>query len=128
MKTKTAPKIITVALLRDLETQVHIKQEISYSRMVEILNEKASQQVTAATEEMRKRIQELEAQVPKWISVEDRLPDKMDPVLILTSYGKIATAYFGYGSEPDHGWVDWMRQEHTYGSVTHWMPLPQPIK
>lgn len=87
MKTKTASKIITVALLRDLETQVHIKQEISYSRMVEILNEKATQQVTAATEgwrhdyksvksalsaqkrinaELKKRCEELEAQVEYW--------------------------------------------------------------
>lgn len=34
-------KIFTVALLRDLEKQVQ-KGEISYSRMVEILNERAS--------------------------------------------------------------------------------------
>ena len=59
-------KVITVALLRDLETQVHIKQEISYSRMVEILNEKVQERITTETAELQKRVEELEGQMPKW--------------------------------------------------------------
>jgi len=59
-----------------------------------------------------------------WISVYGRLPELGKPVQILTSYMKQATAYTNDHSKPDYSWVDWMRSEHSYGSVTHWMPLP----
>lgn len=56
----------------------------------------------------------------EWIKVEDRLPGAYEPVQILTSYKKQATAYMNDDTKPSHGWVDWMRPQHTYGSVTHW--------
>lgn len=61
-----------------------------------------------------------------WISVEERLPEVQVPVLILTDYGKQATALLYDQTKPTYGWIDWMRQEHSYGSVTHWQPLPPP--
>ena len=64
----------------------------------------------------------------KWISVKDRLPKIRKPVLIYVEYGKIATAYCNNYINKTWGWTDWMRGHHSYGSVTHWMPLPDPPK
>lgn len=61
----------------------------------------------------------------KWISVTDKLPRKNKPVLILTDYGMMATAFITNKKHPSWGWTDWMRVEHSYGSVTHWMKLPK---
>ena len=62
-------------------------------------------------------ITELLRKQREWVNVKDKMPELRKPVLLLTDYGKMATAYFTGDS-----WVDWMRQ-HSYGSVTHWMPL-----
>ena len=64
--------------------------------------------------------------VNKWISVKDRLPEEGVPVLICTSYNKFATVKCYTGDDGHIEFVDWMRVEHTYGSVTHWRPLPEP--
>ena len=52
-----------------------------------------------------------------WNNIETA-PKNGEPVLIKTSYNKMATAYWGGTT-----WVDWMRSSHTYGSVTHWKSL-----
>lgn len=65
-------------------------------------------------------IQQLEAQVPRWISVEERLPEDMDDVL--TWVGGLVEV--GCYDESNECW-----ELYTYvgdGSVTHWMPLPEP--
>lgn len=70
-------------------------------------------------------IEQLEAKVPKWISVEERLPEKYTPVVIAykDSWGDMDSAtgvisdretWFGCGISIDPK------------SVTHWMPLPEP--
>lgn len=61
-------------------------------------------------------IQQLEAQAPNWISVEERLPKKDERVLFFAkdSRATMDTAY---------GW--WVRASERY-KVTHWMPLPEP--
>lgn len=64
----------------------------------------------------------------KWISILDKLPKKNKSVLILTDYGKMATAYLPKRKHPSYGWIDSMRAQHGYGSVTHWRPLPKPPK
>lgn len=72
-------------------------------------------------------IQHLEAQVPKWISVEERLPDIDAEVLIYTDEGLYDVAQYSGGERfwtlernPDC-WV-------TASGVTHWMPLPELMK
>ncbi len=62
----------------------------------------------------------------EWISVDDRLPSDREPVQIITAYGKQATARMINDTNPSYGWLDWMRPQHSYGSVTHWQPLPLP--
>ena len=54
---------------------------------------------------------------PKWISVEDRLPDetKDEYVLVVCDYyGKIT--------------VETRKMWHIDSVVTHWMPMPEPPK
>lgn len=67
-------------------------------------------------------IQQLEAQVPKWISVEERLP-KSGRYLVITKKGdgmtKVNTATYN-----DMGWWTYAN----FGEITHWMPLPKPPK
>lgn len=65
-------------------------------------------------------IRQLEAKVPKWISVKDRLPE-YGRYLVLTRKGnagpKAHTATYNH-----MGW--WTHAN--FGEITHWMPLPVP--
>ena len=77
---------------------------------------------------------------PKWISVEDRLPEGVDEVLVLFENGDMMNAkydcciddesrlgtYRGYYHPYTLGFLDgeWV----PYEGVTHWMPLPEPPK
>ena len=82
------------------------------------------------------RIKELEAQIPKWISVEDRLPEK---------HGGLYACLLVWPTAPDMPFP-YLLNWHAYGNngyvegphfsdegmdglkVTHWMPLPEPPK
>ena len=69
-------------------------------------------------------IQQLEAAQPKWISVDERLPDAPGEVLACV-YGRICIAwYLNRCFETPSGMVFYDYEN----AVTHWMPLPQPPK
>lgn len=77
------------------------------------------------------RIAELEARLPKWISVEDRLPQPMELVLVARKDGFVSLGYcFQFGE--NHLWsairlVPFSPYELPFvgaGHITHWMPLP----
>ena len=60
----------------------------------------------------------IEAQVPEWIPVEERLPETADDVLVCVTSGFMFVGYYdGLGSS-------WELYEQSRESVTHWMPLP----
>ena len=64
-------------------------------------------------------IQQLEAQVPKWICVVERLPENFATVIIWRSDCKNACI----------GWlIDGRWSVPKSVRVTHWMPLPEPPK
>lgn len=77
-------------------------------------------------------IQQLESQVPRWISVEERLPERKPPycqtVNVRTIDGKVLPGFC------NHGLWYVMREEDDFcndadeGEVTHWMPLPKAPK
>lgn len=64
-------------------------------------------------------IQQLEAQVPRWISAEEQLPKEFATVIIWRNDCKNATI----------GWLIGGHWSVPKGvRVTHWMPLPEPPK
>ena len=76
-----------------------------------------------------KKVAQLEAAQPKWISVEERLPDKSGEVLICV-YGHVTIAWYSVNRfETGGGMVFFVDDHFADGNeVTHWMPLPQPPK
>ena len=70
-------------------------------------------------------IQHLEAQQPKWISVEERLPPPETErylVACVCSDGDrcVRTSIWAWDDIDEKGdWINW-------DVVTHWMPLPEP--
>ena len=75
-------------------------------------------------QELRRENTELKARVPKWISVDDRLPEEDGYYLCC-----IKSSLF-----PDRVYIDILEcdkgsfeEGHIYtDTVTHWMPLPTP--
>ena len=67
-------------------------------------------------------IEHLDAKVPKWISVDERLPEKPG------AYGAYASGmHLVLGFDENGNW--WDEEYFNYNeSVTHWMPLPEPPK
>lgn len=66
----------------------------------------------------------LEAAQPKWISVEERLPEESGSYLVCTRRSDAFTAHFYLNTN------EW--KPHFAGSagmhITHWMPAPEPPK
>lgn len=58
----------------------------------------------------------LEARAPRWISVEDDLPEKDTEVMVYDKGGLFGTAYYDR--------VGWHSSNTCY-RITHWMPLPK---
>ena len=72
-------------------------------------------------------IEELLAAVPKWISVEERLPETDDFVIVAVLDERGDTPY----QYTDFGWyLDaascWIVNAEQRRDITHWMPLPEP--
>ena len=66
----------------------------------------------------------VEAAQPKWISVEERLPDEPGEVLACV-YGRICIAWYSNRCfETPSGMVFYACEN----AVTHWMPTPEPPK
>jgi hypothetical protein len=63
----------------------------------------------------------------QWISVEDRLPEPMENVLVSLENGW--TTLIGKYRNPEQGWTCFYAdgEQIAYQNlVTHWMPLPEP--
>ena len=82
-------------------------------------------------------IRELEAKVPKWISVEDQLPSGMDyfedgtvePAEYIVKAAKASMATIAMFDDKE--WIpaqyNGITENRWFASrVTHWMPLPEP--
>ena len=74
---------------------------------------------------------------PKWISVEDRLPEKGDSYLVVVKekypheakwnvHVDVASNYGHYIDDYWDTFNDWDEGQEVH--ITHWMPLPEPPK
>jgi hypothetical protein len=110
-------KFIITAELRDItdkwdNQQTRPENSISYSRMVEILNEKALQYAKDYAKEL---------ECSKWISVGERLPENSGKYLVNSDNElyNVCSAYFEKHRTGNKFNV-------ASGKVTHWQPLPTP--
>ena len=77
-------------------------------------------------QELRRENKELKARVPKWISVEDRLPNEDGYYLCCIKSSLFPNRIYIDILECDKGSFE---EGHIYtDTVTHWMPLPEPPK
>jgi hypothetical protein len=60
----------------------------------------------------------------KWISVEDRLPEIADTVIVYIQNGVIDIAW----RTPGGNWDTYSGRFFKDDKITHWMPLPKPPK
>ena len=82
------------------------------------------QQLEHQIGELTEKVAQLEAAQPKWISVEERLPDEPGEVMACL-YGRICIVWYSNRCfETPSGMVLYVAEN----AVTHWMPLPQPPK
>ena len=80
-------------------------------------------------------IEQMEAQVPKWISVEERLPDvdpqrdykdiKFSADVVVWENGRIRTAYYCHTTK---SWQDSVYEDEPVDPTFWMMPLPTPPK
>lgn len=64
--------------------------------------------------------------VPRWISVEERLPEDVITSWLIYANGDIETACWTHDK---YGLAWWFFVDGEYAiGVTHWMPLPEPPK
>ena len=77
-------------------------------------------------QDLRRENAKLRASVPKWISVNDGLPEDESGVLAYSrngEEGRIYPANYAKGV-----WFDCIFITPATGTTTHWMPLPEPPK
>lgn len=95
--------------------------------ILEALIEKAGFPLDVAHEFLNgiKDAEVIEQRRGEWISVTERLPEEWEPVLVRSKFEFIEVAwYIGIGK--------WRYTANAAlfeeGSITHWMPLPEPPK
>ena len=71
--------------------------------------------------------------IQKWISVEERLPEYGEKVLVCDTredYVGVSVLQkgFDFGGEKDPDYWCWMDDCFNLDEFTHWMPLPEPPK
>jgi hypothetical protein len=74
---------------------------------------------TEAERRMYAEIEELQEQVPQWISVSERLPE-IDRDVLLTDGEEVVMAWLA-----EDGWQTWNASQNWRGARA-WMPLPEP--
>ena len=72
--------------------------------------------------ELIEKVEQLEATHPKWISVNDMLPEKDGKYIVCTAKGSVyCTRFKAYGKSGSF-------QTDINTHITHWMLLPEPPK
>ncbi len=78
---------------------------------------------------LQQEIEKLRGQVPRWIPVEERLPENRSDVLVVAYWHERWGAYMGWCAPERAAWsVHVGIGDRSDIAVTHWMPLPEPPK
>ena len=77
-----------------------------------------------AIEELLDELTTIRKQFPRWISVEERLPEVVVDVLVTDGSNVCISRQVRYVS-PTERFTFWSRDDL---DLTHWMPLPEPPK
>ena len=67
-------------------------------------------------QDLRRENEKLRASAPKWISVEDRLPEQGEEAICIAADGDMMI-----GKYTEWGWMF----PCYFEDLTHWMPIPQ---
>ena len=71
--------------------------------------------------ELEKRVADLEAKVPKWVSVKDRLPDKESMLCLVISDGDLYVSHWHWSD----GGAWFFTDGECDCNVTHWAKAPE---
>ena len=72
-------------------------------------------------QELEKRVADLEAKVPKWVSVKDRLPDKESMLCLVISNGDLYVSHWHWSG----GGAWFFTDGECDCNVTHWAKAPE---
>lgn len=76
---------------------------------------------------LQQEIEKLRRQVPRWIPVEERLPEDRSDVLVVAYWHERWGVYMGWCAPERAAWsVRIGIGNRSDIAVTHWMPLPEP--
>ena len=76
---------------------------------------------------LQQEIEKLRGQVPRWIPVEERLPEDRSDVLVAAYWHERWGVYMGWCAPERAAWsVHVGIGDRSDIAVTHWMPLPEP--
>ena len=78
-------------------------------------------------QDLRRENAELRARVPKWISVNDRLPEAGEYVVCIAKRNPFSMFMPMVARIAKNGWVNPITEQYI-SEVTRWMPIPQPPK
>ena len=67
------------------------------------------------------------ASMPRWISVEERLPEDQKNILTVNGHREIRVMALWHKHGDSWTWILNERFRH-FNDITHWMPLPEPPK
>ena len=81
------------------------------------------QQLERRIGELTEKVAQLEAAQPKWISVEERLPDVGEKVMVCGVKKGMQVGAFCCKLRPENN-RKWWWKNNTILEVTNWMPLP----
>ncbi len=76
---------------------------------------------------LQQEIEKLRRQVPRWIPVDERLPEDRSNVLVVAYWHERWGVYMGWCAPERAAWsVHIGIGDRNDVAVTHWMPLPEP--
>ena len=78
---------------------------------------------------LQQEIEKLRGQLPRWIPVTARLPEDRSDVLVVAYWHERWGVYMGWCAPERAAWsVHIGIGDRSDIAVTHWMPLPEPLK